>query len=302
MKAFHEVRNYIADFMVWHECYSNINFVAHWHREIEFIYVREGTAEIHVTDYTYSASKGDLIICDSGDIHFCNTHSDNSILDFLIFDTSMISSHYKYSYFANQHFSSKSLDASGLSTVWNELLNVLDYELGKRELYYQDIVKASLRNFWFHLLRTYPEQSNRSIKQNRRSRMLSDFQQVLTFLEEHYEDNITLEDASEMMGFSSSHFSRMFKQLTGTGFVHYLNIIRISKAAEMLKDSDKKITEISFLCGFSSVRSFNRVFLEITGYTPSEYVKQPESKSYDFTYYRSSADLFTIPEKNPTII
>ena len=43
MKAFHEVRNYTSDFMVWHKQYENISFIAHWHREIELIYVDNRT-------------------------------------------------------------------------------------------------------------------------------------------------------------------------------------------------------------------------------------------------------------------
>jgi transcriptional regulator GlxA family with amidase domain len=90
--------------------------------------------------------------------------------------------------------------------------------------------------------------------------------------------------------------------MTGTGFVRYLSIIRISQAADLLTTTDLKITDIAYQCGFSSIRTFNRVFLEVTGYTPTEYSKRPESKSYNFTYYRSSSDLISKPEDNPTII
>ena len=38
MKAFHEVRNYDSDYMVWHSRYENVGFLAHWHKEIEMIY------------------------------------------------------------------------------------------------------------------------------------------------------------------------------------------------------------------------------------------------------------------------
>ncbi|MFQ9150244.1 MAG: hypothetical protein ACLR6B_00355 [Blautia sp.] len=44
MKAFHEVRNYRSDFMVWQCAYTNISFLAHWHQEIELIYLRSGSA------------------------------------------------------------------------------------------------------------------------------------------------------------------------------------------------------------------------------------------------------------------
>ena len=44
MKAFHEVRNYRSDFMVWQCAYTNISFLAHWHQEIELVYLRSGSA------------------------------------------------------------------------------------------------------------------------------------------------------------------------------------------------------------------------------------------------------------------
>ena len=48
MKAFHEVRNYNSDLMVWCSGYENISFVAHWQKEIELVYVQSGEASFHV--------------------------------------------------------------------------------------------------------------------------------------------------------------------------------------------------------------------------------------------------------------
>ena len=53
MKALHEVRNYPSGFMVWEDCYENMGFLAHWHREVELIYVREGKAAVTVGDAEY---------------------------------------------------------------------------------------------------------------------------------------------------------------------------------------------------------------------------------------------------------
>ncbi len=301
MKAFHEVRNYISDFMVWHGRYTNISFIAHWHREIELIYVDSGCAEIHVTDDTIHAKTGDLVICDSGDIHYCNTHTEDSVLDFLLFDTGILSSQYQYHSFMSHLVSKKDMDRSGLSVILSVLLHTIDEELSARHLFYQDIIRSDIRSFWCRMLRILPCSSTATAMQDRRKNMLSDFQSLLTFLEDHCNGDITLDDAAEMMNFSPSHFSKLFKQLTGSGFVRYLNIIRISKAAELLTTTDDRIIDISLMCGFSSIRTFNRVFTGLTGYTPSAYRKQPEKRSYNFTYYHSSADLLTRPEFNPTI-
>ena len=88
MKAFHEVRNYDSDYMVWHSRYDNIGFLAHWHKEIELIYVRSGSCLLSVTDQTFLARTGDLAVCESGMIHYSDSHGMDNSLDFIIFDDS----------------------------------------------------------------------------------------------------------------------------------------------------------------------------------------------------------------------
>lgn len=78
MKAFHEVRNYDSDYMVWHSRYDNIGFLAHWHKEIELIYVRSGSCSLSITDRPFCPGRGSGI-CESGMIHYSNSHGmDNS--------------------------------------------------------------------------------------------------------------------------------------------------------------------------------------------------------------------------------
>lgn len=301
MRAFHEVRNYQSDFMVWHGSYRDINFIAHWHREIELIYLRSGSAEIHAAGRALHVKTGDLVICDSGDIHFCDSHTEGTVMDFLLMDTAVISSHYKYCCFSASVLPSEALSRSGLDTELIRLFSLLDLELEQKAPYYQEIVKGELRGFWYRLIRLLPVSDPASSAQNRHAAIASRFQDILSYMEDHCDENITLRDAAERIGFSPSHFSKFFHQMTGTCFVQYLNFIRTSMAAEMLGTTNRKITEIAFSCGFSNIRTFNRVFLKNTGYTPSDYLRLPESKTNNFTYYRSSSDLVTLPDRNPTI-
>ena len=74
MKAFHEVRNYTTDLMVWHRAYENISFVAHWHREIELLYIKRGSIRMQVTNHAFTAREGDLVVCDSGEIHYSDSY------------------------------------------------------------------------------------------------------------------------------------------------------------------------------------------------------------------------------------
>ncbi len=78
MRAFHEVRSYNSDFMVWHSSYDNISFLAHWHKEIELIYVRSGTCHLSITDVNFTAHAGDLAICESGAIHYSDRSEEHT--------------------------------------------------------------------------------------------------------------------------------------------------------------------------------------------------------------------------------
>ncbi len=301
MKAFHEVRNYRSDFKVWHGRYRDISFIAHWHQEIELIYVRSGVLEVQAANHILTARTGDLVVLDSGDIHHGNQKSDNLCLDFLLFDTAIISRRYHCNYFMNPILTQNDMQKDALEGEWERLLQLLDHELLEREPFYQDIVKSEIRSFWYKLLRVLPVSAPQTIMQNRQAELQLHLQELLTYLEDNSTENITLEDAAGRMGFSPCHFSRLFRQMTGICFTRYLNIIRVSNASRQLLDTDRKLTDIALSCGFNNIRTFNRVFLEITGLTPTEYLKKPESQSENFTYYRSGTSIETRSEDNPTI-
>ena len=93
---------------------------------------------------------------------------------------------------------------------------------------------------------------------------------------DYIKNNLTADDLSqstmaEMAGISKDYFSRIFRNVTGTNYSKWLNMIRLEKAIELLADQDKSITEIAMLSGFQSISSFNRVFHAEKGMAPGEY-------------------------------
>jgi AraC-like DNA-binding protein len=83
--------------------------------------------------------------------------------------------------------------------------------------------------------------------------------------------------AAEMalgLGMSESRFSRFFRRATGNTFTDFVNHVRITRACQLLMESDRYISEISYEVGFNTMANFNRRFLDIKGMTPSEYRRQ----------------------------
>ena len=301
MKAFHEVRNYSSDLMVWHSSYENISFVAHWQKEIELVYVKDGEASFHVADQSFIARTGDLVICESGQIHYSDSYNTQNHLDFLIFDTNVISSRYHNPHFKNVLVTAEELEEMGLNTSLERVFSLVARELDKKQPYYKDIITAAIREFWFLLKRELPREE-KAKDDRRRSRLLEEFQELLDYIDKHYAEDLTLDHASSMLHFSPSHFSKTFKKLMGMNYVTYVNMVRIEQAIQMLTTNQYRMIDIALECGFSNIRSFNRVFKEITGYTPTDFSAQVDPDLYKTTYYhRKSGDTEYVEGESTTM-
>ena len=79
-------------------------------------------------------------------------------------------------------------------------------------------------------------------------------------------------------------------------------MIRVEKAADLLRTSNDKITDIAFNCGFNNVRTFNRVFKEMTGYTPTEFSAMPDKGAYNLAYYKHKSTEKQYMDKEPMTI
>lgn len=95
--------------------------------------------------------------------------------------------------------------------------------------------------------------------------------QVLDYIHEHLNQDIKLADLAALLGMSQFHFSHQFKRAIGTTPYHYLLHQRIEQAKQLLKQTDRSITEIAFLCGFNSHSHLSKQFRQITGMTPKAY-------------------------------
>jgi two-component system, response regulator YesN len=93
------------------------------------------------------------------------------------------------------------------------------------------------------------------------------------YIQTHLQEELTLKQMADYSNLSASYFGVLFKQYSGKSFVNYVNQIRIEKALEYLRNSDKKIYEIAEEVGFASLPYFNRVFKHVWNVTPNEYRK-----------------------------
>jgi AraC-like DNA-binding protein len=95
------------------------------------------------------------------------------------------------------------------------------------------------------------------------------------YIDEHFKDNIALSEVAEQAHLTPQAFCRFFKKSTGKTFVSYLNDIRVREACRLLGTGTCDcISTVAYLCGFNSITNFNRVFRNVIGESPKEYMNK----------------------------
>lgn len=90
--------------------------------------------------------------------------------------------------------------------------------------------------------------------------IMQQVEQIHKYIERSYHENITLTALAEQYHMDASYLSRIFSQKYGETIIAFLTRIRMEKAAELMKDQDKKLETISFLVGYDDYNYFSRVF------------------------------------------
>ena len=146
--------------------------------------------------------------------------------------------------------------------------HAVDYLL--KPIGYEDLV-ACFGKLREELDREYGvEQESSRASQSHYDRMV---EQVTAYIHENYRD-ASLEKAAVLVGLSSSHLSRTFKEKSGTGFAELLVQVRMEKASEMLSDVRCKSYEVAYEVGYDNPKNFSRAFKTYYGKSPSEYRKE----------------------------
>ena len=100
------------------------------------------------------------------------------------------------------------------------------------------------------------------------------YQKVITYLAEHYTEDITLSTLAQLFGYNEKYLSHALHTLTGIHFRQFLTFYRVNHAKQLLQSQpDRSIAEIAMQSGFAAMNTFQRAFKDVCGITPSEYRK-----------------------------
>lgn len=105
-------------------------------------------------------------------------------------------------------------------------------------------------------------------------------QQICAYVMAHYVHSIALDDIAAEVGMNRSAFCSYFKRCKGMTFSQFVTQYRLNTACELLKHSQKGVSEICYTVGFNDLPHFVRVFTNVMGMSPSKYRKQIQRDRY----------------------
>lgn len=242
-------------------------FPLHWHEEMEIIYVIEGNINITIQNNEYTVHKNEIALIAPESIHSIRQHNDEPAVYFnILFRFSMLSGGeeaickkkyldpiYERKFIMPEYLDDSNPIKSELEPLINNLTDINWPDGNKNEL----LIKARLLEI-MHIIKNHckkvqgdeknANEVNRKIKKS------------LIYLETNYHENITIAQIAKVSNFSESYFSKLFRQLTGSSFTRYLKDYRLERAAQMLRNSDSRVSNVAFLVGFNNLSYFTRAF------------------------------------------
>lgn len=147
----------------------------------------------------------------------------------------------------------------------NQLFREIQAESEKKLMYSRIIIGAKLVEMLSLMMRHY------DIADKSSDKMSSDMYRALEYIDEHYRDDISQQDAAGLIGMSTTSFSKRFTKCMGMGFTSYITHKRIHFAIHLLQSSEKTVLEIALECGFNNTASFYKAFKKITNLNPKDY-------------------------------
>ena len=154
--------------------------------------------------------------------------------------------------------------------VVEQLLKEMLYEYMNEEKYYEITIKADLLKLLAVIAREYEKRESvesREIFDRYRDAVNN----AIRYIDDNFTSRIYIKDACRIAMMSQTYFSHIFKQITGKTFIEYINDLRVRKAAELLADTQKSVTDICYMTGFNNPGYFTRTFKRSTGLSPREY-------------------------------
>ena len=248
------------------EISRQISSDVHWHKEIELVYIAQGSITALKNEVEYGLDKGSFFLFNSGEIHSLTPSRDG------VMTVTLHLSHDFAKKFDPQ------LDSRSFVVVPG---SKAEQELKSQMILLSDSSLSTLQQYAviMNVLHVLFEQCIRERQISLYGNCKVTFRNAklaMEYIEEHYREELNLNVMAELVGLNPVYFSKYFKDTTGMGFNAYVNSVRMKHALEDLMAENMSIADAASYNGFPNVKSFENACKRSYGLTPLQFKKRQQ--------------------------
>lgn len=259
--------------------YPNYSAVSHWHEDLEFIVILSGHMLYNINGTVVDLKEGDGIMVNSRQFHhgYSDDFTECEFICILLHPLLLCINEYFQNTYADPIITN--MEQPWLLLLqdipWqNQILNIL------RNIYEQNQnnhtlleIQQSVFTLWIPLYQNFPRQKSKAVRPNRQ---LTAVKQMLSFIQEHYKETLSLEMIADSGNVCKSSCAALFRKYLCQTPISYLTGYRLDKSLDLLLNSDMSITEISYEVGFNNASYFAETFRKYYHCAPREYVRNKQ--------------------------
>ena len=257
------------------------NYPMHWHEEMEVIRVQSGAGHVFIDGKKLDVKQGDIVVVNPYLLHSVSRADDGFMsIESVVFNLRMLESSIAdactVKYLApliNRTHLCKSLISPDQPHygVFNENMTTLLMSCNDRQEGYELAVKANLMWLFYHFYNKGLVRRKTMEDEEKYSGVLKT---ALDYIQKHVSEPLTVGDIAATCGYSETYMMKLFKKMTGSTCVEYVNAYRLNECAERLLTTREKILDIAYEYGFNNISYFNLQFKKVYGMTPKGYRAQ----------------------------
>ena len=257
---------------------KDYSFKGETHDFWEIVYVDKGEIEIDMDDEKHILTQGQAVFHQPNEYH--NLRANGVVAPNLVVITFSCKSP-AISFFKKRILPLSDIEKHLLATIVRESLNSFSSPLDNtfsKELTRRDeetfgseqMIALSLEHLLISLYRDF-DGSRRNSTTLKRGMEQDLFSNVLTFLQEHICEKLTLSEIADALNVSPTTLKNLFKEKIGEGIMTHFAKMKMDIAKSLIREGSHNVSQISVYLGFDTVHLFSRRFKQLTGMSPTEY-------------------------------
>ena len=272
--------------VVWTGDFSsflNRSLAYHWHNEFEYCFVLSGSVGFTTERQYVEVKQGEAIFINANALHFANQISQNNAKVFTVsFLPSLLANAEEYVFYRKFFFPvlQSHIRSYLITDAQEEGKNILNYlkkvfnEYNKKNYDYELKCIGYISNIWCFTLSCLKDCNDTLSQKATDYEVEHKAKMMLNYIHNHYDEDIRIDDIAQYIKTSRSgcfRCFRCFRQYTNKTPIEYLTEYRLSRAIQLMAQTDKSMTQIASECGFSDSSYFGKIFLRKYKTTPLQY-------------------------------